>query len=447
MSVHRLRRMMVVSATAVLLASLAPSAFGRTAQVSTDQPLQQVVDAASEGDTLLLASGDHRGPVTLVRSMTIRGEGNARIIGTGEGSVLTIKADGVRIEQLEVRRSGRDLSRDDAGILVLADHAHIAEVRLRDNLHGIYVRAGKDARLLDNHIIGLAASDDDPQVIGADAARRADAGHHVPPRTQSLMGNGLHLFDADGAVVERNRIQHARDGIYVAHTTGAVFRANRIHDSRYGIHYMYSSDNIIEANELWANVAGPALMFSRNLEVTDNVLRHHSGFRAYGLLLQNVDASTIHNNEIRGNRVGMRLQNSSANDFRGNRLFGNIAGTTINSSSRDNAFTRNHFGMNLRQLELTGPPPPTDWSVNGVGNRWHGAMSMDLTGDGISEWPHYEVDVMAERRERFPPVQLLTGSPGLRVLEWALGRAPTPRTRHIMDPHPLVRLRREAPAP
>ena len=412
-------------------------------RISPNQLLQPAIDAAAEGDTLLLAAGDHRGPITITRPLTLLGEPGARLIGNETGSVITVEADGVRVERLEVRRSGRDLSRDDAGVLVLGNDVTIADLELLENLHGIYVRYGKRPALLDNTIVGLAAFGDELQVIGAEAALREDAGHDAPPSTQALMGNGVHLFNADGARVERNRIRHARDGIYVAHTHRAVFRGNRIHDSRYGIHYMYSSDNVIADNELWANIAGPALMFSRGLTVTGNVLRDHVGFRAYGLLLQNVDASRFHDNEIRGNRVAMRLQNSSTNDFRRNRIYGNLAGTTINSSSSDNAFTQNDFGLNMRQIELTGPAPPNDWSVDGVGNRWHGALTMDLTGDGVSEWPHFEVDLMAERRERFPPVQLLTGSLGLRVVEWALARAPTPGTRHITDPHPLARALRE----
>lgn len=415
-----------------------PMSVRRVVPVTLRQSLQSVIDGAAEGDTLVLVAGEHRGPVTITRRLTLRGELGASLVGSGHGSVITVEADSVRIEQLEVRGSGRDLSRDDAGILVRGNDVYITHVRLRENLHGIYVLSGTGARLLDNDVVGLAALSDNLNVIGAEAAMHADAGHDAPPSTQALMGNGLHLFDANGARVERNRIQRVRDGIYVAHTYRAVFRGNRITDSRYAIHYMYSSENVIADNDLSANVAGPALMFSRDLTVTGNVLRDHSGFRAYGLLLQDVQTSTIHDNEMRGNRIAMRLQNSSSNDFRDNRVSGNLAGMTINSSSRDNVFTRNHFGSNLRQLELTGPAPPNEWSVHGVGNAWRGAFPMDLTGDGISEWPHHEVDLMAERRDRFPAVQLLTGSLGLRAVEWALSRAPPRGMPHITDPHPLI---------
>ena len=415
-------------------------------RVQPGESLQQIIDDTPSGNTLILLPGDHLGPVMISRTITLRGEPGARVIGDGSGSVITVEADSVRIEHLEVRGSGRDLSQDDAAIQVLGSDAYIAHIDARENLHGIYVRYGKRPHLVNNHIVGLAASGDDFQVEGAEAALRADAGHHAPSGARALMGNGIHLFNATGARVEGNRIEHARDGIYVAHTSESIFRGNRIHDSRYGIHYMYSSNNVIADNELWANVAGPALMFSRELEVSGNLLRDHVGFRAYGILLQNVDASRIHDNEIRSNRVAMRLQQSSANDFRRNRIFGNLAGTTINSSSRDNAFTRNEFGQNMRQIELTGPAPPNDWSVDGVGNFWQSALPMDLTGDGISEWPHHEVDLMGERRERFPVVQLLTGSLGVRALEWALARAPTPGIPHITDPHPLVRSARDTSA-
>ncbi len=407
--------------------------------VSPSENLQERLDAAPEGATILLAPGVHRGPVTLARPMTLRGQAGAQLRGDGSGSVIQITGENVRVEALEVSGSGRDFATDDAGVLVLGKGATIQGLRLRENLHGIYVRRAARARVSGNEVIGLAADRTEPLAEAIPDDHLADDIHHNPPGAQALMGNGIHLFNARKAVVVDNEIHDVRDGIYVAHTTGAEFRGNRIHDSRYGIHYMYSSDNVITDNELWRNVAGPALMFSRNLEVSRNTLRDHGGFRAYGLLLQNVDMSQFHDNTIVGNRVGVRLQGCGGNDFRGNRVAGNLGGMTINSSSIDNTFTRNTFGFNLHQVELTGPVPPTSWSVDGVGNRWQGALPLDLNGDGISEWPHHEVDLMGDSRERFPASQLLIGSPGIRALEWALKRAPVPKLRYVTDPHPMVR--------
>lgn len=412
---------------------------GPTVLVQPGEPLQSRVDEAASGATIWLAAGVHRGPLVLSRPLILRGQPGAQLRGGGEGSVITISGDEVRVEALEVSGSGRDFSCDDAGVLVTGRGATIQGLRLHDNLHGIYVRRAARATVSGNEVIGLAATHPEPPAVVGHDAHLADEIHHDPPSTQALLGNGIHLFNARRAVVLNNRIHHVRDGIYVAHTSGAEFRGNRIHDSRYGIHYMYSSQNVISENELWRNVAGPALMFSRDLEVSGNILRDHGGLRAYGLLLQNVDMSKFHDNVIIGNRVGVRLQGCSGNAFRGNRIAGNLGGMTMNSSSVDNTWTRNTFGFNLHQVELTGPVPPTEWSVSGVGNRWQGALPLDLNGDGISEWPHHEVDLMGDSRERFPASQLLIGSPGIRALEWALKRAPVPKLRYVTDPHPMVR--------
>lgn len=401
--------------------------------------LQAVLDEAAPGSRIVLSPGTHRGPVVVRQRLTLAGGPGVELRGGGRGSVVTIEANDAHVDGLRITGSGRRFADDDAGVLVTGDRVRVTDCTLARNLHGIYVRGGGDATVKGNQVIGLAAFEDEPELDDDIGPGHGDDIHHDPPGTQSLMGNGIHLWNAGGARVIDNHIQHARDGIYVAHTSDAAFEQNRIHESRYGIHYMYSSNNTIRGNELWDNVAGAALMFSRHLEVSDNVLRDHSGLRAYGLLLQDVDVSVFERNAMRGNRVGLRLQASSGNTFRDNLVLGNLAGMTLNSSSIDNAWTRNTIGPNLRQLELTGPVPNNAWSIDGVGNRWHGAMAIDLTGDGISQWPHHEADLLAERRERFPYIQLLEGSPGVRAVEWALTRAPLPGTRYITDPHPLLR--------
>ncbi|MFW5925856.1 MAG: NosD domain-containing protein [Myxococcota bacterium] len=430
-----------------VVATLALAAVGATAtprtasadviRVRPGEDLQEALEGAPAGGTIELSAGRHRGPVRVSHRLTIRGVEGALLEGNGQGSVLTLEGNGVRVERLRVARSGHDLSDDDAGVLVLGDDVHVEGVRVQRALHGIYVRGGKRARILDNEIVGLAATGDAPRPPEADAPRD-DGIHHNPRRTRALMGNGIHLWNTDGSVVARNHVHHARDGIYVAHSNQASFLDNRVHHSRYGIHYMYSHHNELRGNELWRNVAGAALMFSRDLEVTGNVLRDHGGFRAYGLLLQDVDGSTFRANHILANRVGMRLQNTNANTFVDNRVFANITGMRMGSASRDNTFTRNHIAANLHPVELTGPVPPTRWSVDGVGNYWDGAVPLDLTGDGISEWPHHEVDLLAEKRETFPPLQLLAGSAGIRWLQWAVRRAPVPGMRYITDPDPLT---------
>ena len=428
---------MMLTWTAICLPGFA-QAPPNSQWVTPNENLQAALDQTPPRTTLTLTAGEHHGPIVIRQPITIDAAPGAELVGDGSGIVLTIDADDVHVRNLAISGSGRNLSKDNAGVLVNGDRVELTRLRLSNNLHGIYIRSGKHAQIIDNDIQGLAATEPAPQVIGAEAATREDGVHHSPPSATALMGNGIHLFDADHATVTGNHVHHTRDGIYVAHSSNARFIRNRVRNCRYGIHYMYSHDNVLAENELSNNVAGAALMFSRDLEVRANILRDHAGFRAYGLLLQDVDYTRFTDNQIRGNRVGLRIQNSNANTFRANALVGNITGLRVGSASQDNIFTRNRIGPSLHQVELTGPAPPTAWSVDGVGNHWHDAMPLDLNADGISQWPHHEVDLLAERRERFAPLQLLTASPAVRMIEWALRRAPVPGMRYITDPHPIV---------
>jgi len=384
-----------------------------TIRIMPGEALQPVVDAAPEGSHLLLETGLHRGPVRVSRALVLEGEAGARIEGRGRGSVVVLEGEGAEVRRLEITGSGRDLGRDDAGVLVTGDGARIRALRLRDNLHGVYVRGGEDVRVEASEITG-------------------------PGGAGALEGNGIHLWAANGAVVSGNRIRGVRDGIYVAHVRDALFDDNRVRDSRFGIHYMYSSENVLVGNELSGNVVGAALMFSRRLRVEGNRIHDHRGARGYGILLQDVEDSEVTRNALEGNGIGIRLQNSSGNALEGNRVAGNRTGLRIGSASRENRFSTNRIGPNLRDVELTGSPPPTRWSVEGVGNRWWGSLPLDLDGDGVSEWPHHEVDVLGGARARFPAARLLAGSPGLSLLEWALSRAPLPGGRHVTDPDPLT---------
>jgi len=84
--------------------------------VPPGESLQNAIHEAGPGDTLILESGRHDGPVTIERPLTLRGRPGAIIDGNREGPVIAIRADQVRIEGLSIRNSGLRLGKDDAGI-------------------------------------------------------------------------------------------------------------------------------------------------------------------------------------------------------------------------------------------------------------------------------------------------------------------------------------------
>ena len=61
---------------------------------------------------------------------------------------------------------------------------------------------------------------------------------------------------------------------------------------------MYSDSNSFEDNLFDHNVAGAALMFSKEISFKRNIFAHCRGFRAYGILLQSVEYCTAESNLI-----------------------------------------------------------------------------------------------------------------------------------------------------
>ena len=112
---------MIASLPLLLMAVQAVLPQGaRVHRVAPGTPaLREVVASAAAGDTLLFETGQHAGLLLIDRRLTLMGEPGARLDGGRRGTVITVRADSVRIEGLAITGSGRSLValRDTAGRL------------------------------------------------------------------------------------------------------------------------------------------------------------------------------------------------------------------------------------------------------------------------------------------------------------------------------------------
>ncbi len=414
---RRIRRFaVVITASLSILFAGAWTANGANWSVGPKGDFSTIsgaLEAAADGDVIRVERGDYQERVLVDRSVQLVGNPGAVIDGQGQGSTVTVTADGAVVQGFTVRGSGMRLTKDDAGITIQgAAGVMVRGNRLEGNLHGIYVSEAADAGLFENVISG--------------------PGHLI----QEDRGNGIHMFHSPGARIARNQITTTRDGVYFSFSHGAEVRDNRVTQARYGLHYMYSDDNLFEGNLFEENVAGAALMFSNRLRLLDNQFVNNRGRRAYGLFLKAVGEVHASGNLIAFNTTGVFVDQSNRNELHGNLLVHNDVAVLLNASGRHNRFEGNHFGGNLEDVRVDGTLPDAF-----SGNYWDTYAGLDLDGDGFGDSPHQSGEIYAELIARHPELQLFVHGPAFRFLSQLERWFPVVRIPRAMDVRPLAQPR------
>lgn len=430
-------RRVVLSIFALVSLVLRPASAVVPAEGDRGAWLRERLAVAPAGATIEVPEGRYSGPFTIARPLTLRGNGRAVLVGDRTTHVVAIRAADVTLEGFEVRGSGLELARDEAAIHVMGARAVIRGNRIVDSLHGIYVRHADHVRIERNTVLGMAQTPEsiDPLKGGL---KPGEGEICATPLNQNRSGNGVHVWNSTGHVIAGNTIRDTRDGIYFSFVADSEVRDNDIARVRYGLHYMYSDRNRFAGNVFRDNAAGAALMYSKGLTLTGNRFVANRSHRAYGLLLQSLDDTTVVDNDIRGNTLGIFMENGHANRVLDNRITANHIGIRVSDSSDANVFAGNRFTGNVHPVETTGGNSSNQWALDGRGNQWEGASRIDLDRNGIADLPHRELDLFGEMRRTFPAIGLLAGSPGERLLRFVHARIALPGAAGIVDPSPIV---------
>lgn len=400
--------------------------------------LRARIEAAAPGAVIEIAAGTYEGPFEIVRPLHLRGSPGSELVGNGEGHVVDIAAPDVEVAGLLVRRSGANLSTDDAGIHVRGARAWIHDNTILDTLHGIYLYKAPGCRVIDNVIRGRAGAETiaDPLTQGLLLSGAEMCSVTLP---QDQRGNGVHVWNCSGHVIAGNDIRGTRDGIYFQFCNDTRVTGNVIADVRYGLHYMYSDRNVFEGNLFTRNAAGAAIMYSNDITLRRNRFVANRSHRAYGILLHTVERTHVEYNIIEGNTVGVFAEGSSHNTFSRNTIAANYIGLRLSDSSSENEFSGNVFHSNLHAVETAGLDRTNRFTTGRLGNYWDDAWKIDLDRDDVADIPHDETDLFGRWRRRFPEIGLLSGSPGERALRFLHARLHLPGLPGVRDEHPLVR--------
>jgi nitrous oxidase accessory protein len=373
------------------------------------------IAAASDGDTVQVRSGVYREDLVLERRIALVGERWPVLVGTGQGTVVELRADGCVVSGLSIEGSGTGLSnRLDAGILVASNRNRVTANRLQRVFYGVVVQGSTANEISENRIAGFA---DLP------FGRR---------------GDGVFLYRSPGNRILRNSIEGMRDAIYVQYSPRTAVVDNVVAGSRYGLHDMFSDDATIRGNVLSDCSVGANVMNSRHIEISGNRFERNRGVSAVGLSLKECDESRIENNLVLDNGRGLQVEGSSRNRFTGNRFSFNDVAVQLFPSAEENVFVGNVVESNLSALVLSGTTTTTRFEEKGRGNYWSGYTGFDFDGDGVGERPHAVLGAFEKLEGGNPAARLYLQSPAARALELAQ-RAFPDSGEPIVDPAPLTR--------
>ncbi|MBW4934274.1 nitrous oxide reductase family maturation protein NosD [Marinobacter sp. F4206] len=396
--------------------------------LTANADLQQQLDALEPGTTFQLPPEQVASLALRVPGVTVSCHPDTVIDGGGQGNAVDIVAEEVTLSGCSVRNWGRDLNELDAGIFVARESRGVVVEgnRLQGPAFGVWLDAAPDAIVRNNTIRG-------------DASMRPND-----------RGNGIHLFNTTGALIEDNRIRQTRDAIYIETANGNVIRGNVMADLRYGIHYMYSMDNLLEDNVTRGTRTGYALMQSKRLKVFNNRSENDEN---YGILMNFITQSELRGNVVTGVSQGQTagvaidgaegkavfIYNSLYNTFEGNVFAESNIGIHLTAGSEDNEVFGNAFLNNKRQVKYVATRTQ-EWSRKGEGNYWSDYLGWDRDQDGLGDVPYEPNDNVDRLLWKYPEAKILMFSPAVDTLRWVQDTFPVVKSAGVADSHPLMRI-------
>lgn len=374
--------------------------------------LHAAVAKAQPGDTVTVHEGIYaEDNLAIDKPMVLMGIGYPILDGQHRCEVITVTASDVSIQGFEIRNTGQLSTLDVAGIKVLsADRVVIADNRLRDCNFGIYLSNTNDCRIKRNDVEGII-------------------------KEEQNSGNGIHLWKCARAVVEENHLVGQRDGIYFEFVTDSEIRYNNSERNlRYGLHFMFSHNDHYHHNWFHHNGAGVAVMYSRQVQMTENEFGYNWGGSAYGLLLKDISDSHIWKNTFEHNSAGVYMEGASRITVEQNQFRENGWALRVQASCDANVVQQNNFFGNSFDVSTNGSLVLNTFN----GNYWDRYEGYDLNRDGVGDVPFRPVSLYAVVVERMPFGLMLMRSFMVYLMDKAEKIIPSLTPEQLMDDNPKM---------
>ena len=376
--------------------------------------LQQVIDKAAAGDSIIINGGRIKAGkiITINKPLIIIGKNEPVIDGDNKYEIMEITSDFVIIQGLHFLNSGKSGYEDIAALRILnAEHILIRDNFFENCFFGVYGQHAGFATIANNRFLAN----------GFDEISSA---------------NGIHCWKSENMLILNNRISGHRDGIYFEFVTNSSIRGNiSTNNVRYGLHFMFSHNNWYLENSFTDNGAGVAVMYSKGVHMHNNTFSQNWGNAAYGILMKDISDSRVEYNEFNRNTAGIYMEGSSRIVIRHNQFTNNGWAVKIQASCTDNIISRNNFSGNTFDIATNGSLQLNDFT----GNYWDKYEGYDLDRNGRGDVPYRPVSIFSMIVERNPATLMLFRSFMVGLMDKAERVFPGITPEALKDVQPFIR--------
>ena len=334
---------------------------------SEDAPfktIQEAVDAASEGHTVHVLSGEHMVESTIVinKTLTITGDpaktSIVKGVGLSSGKMFdVVEAGGTIFENLVL---------EEAGLAILINRSEGSIVRnnvFRDNFEAVAVNLSNNVILegnfIENNSYGAVLS----EVTGATFKNNILKNNNAAAEQDARPG--LILFGVHESEISGNTITEHYVAMRIEESTLNMIKDNVLRDNVRTIDMSYEvNNNTFDGNTIENNQHGPVFMNMTGLKFMNNILKNNNSNVTEeqpdlppALWLSGVHESEISGNTITEHYVAMRIEESTLNMIKGNVL-------------RDN----------VRTIDMSYEVNNNTFDGNTIENNQHGPVFMNMTG-------------------------------------------------------------------
>ncbi len=375
--------------------------------------LQSAMLLAKNGDIIKVSKSTYFIEDLIIdKSISLIGIDFPILDGQKKSNLLIIRAPHVTVQGFIIRNSGFANIKDKAGIRVeKGDGVSILNNRLESTCFGIYLAKVKGGTISGNTILG----------------------------TNSVIqsGNGIHLWYSNNLRIINNKISGQRDGIYFEFATHCeIVRNVSENNHRYGLHFMFSNNDNYSYNTFRNNGSGVAVMYTKNIIMTDNTFEQNWGGSSYGLLLKDISKSYIAFNLFSRNTSGIYMEGTSEVKTEYNDFLNNGLAVRMLANCEKDTFLLNNFMGNTFDFTTNGTE-----NLNYLqGNYWDKYSGYDLDRDKKGDLPYRPVSLYSQIIEKLPSAVFLLRSFMAELLDKAERALPSMSYVNLYDNEPSMHI-------